>query len=108
MIEETVTDMYRINDENRFLEVTYQGGDKECCTSRTSRAAHDQNIVRRAKKLAVKRAIAEKAAAYAPRTSPNRSDRVPRERGPPNTTNPTTGHACRARRASGSSLSAPS
>ena len=29
MIEETVANMYRIDDANRFLEVTYQGGDKE-------------------------------------------------------------------------------
>ena len=29
MIEQTVVDMYREDDENRFLEVTYQNGDKE-------------------------------------------------------------------------------
>src|ERR1700726_2560051 len=29
IIEETVSAMFRIDDENRFLEVTYQGGDKE-------------------------------------------------------------------------------
>jgi len=29
MIESTVAEMYRADDENRFLEVTYQNGDKE-------------------------------------------------------------------------------
>ena len=29
MIEQTVGEMYRADDENRFLEVTYQNGDKE-------------------------------------------------------------------------------
>ena len=29
MIEATVREMYRADDENQFLEVTYQNGDKE-------------------------------------------------------------------------------
>ena len=29
MIETTVAEMYRDDEENRFLEVTYQNGDKE-------------------------------------------------------------------------------
>jgi proteasome-associated ATPase len=59
MIEETVTAMYRIDDENRFLEVTYQGGDKEILYFKDfSSGAMIENIVRRAKKLAIKRAIA--------------------------------------------------
>jgi proteasome-associated ATPase len=61
MIEETVTDMYRVSDENRFLEVTYQGGDKEVLYFKDfASGAMIENIVRRAKKLAVKREIAEK------------------------------------------------
>ena len=36
MIERTVEEMYRADERNRFLEVTYQNGDKESCTSRTS------------------------------------------------------------------------
>jgi len=61
MIEETVTDMYRIHDENRFLEVTYQGGDKEVLYFKDfASGAMIENIVRRAKKLAVKREIAGK------------------------------------------------
>ena len=29
MIEATVAEMYRTDEENQFLEVTYQNGDKE-------------------------------------------------------------------------------
>jgi proteasome-associated ATPase len=61
MIEETVADMYRVDDENRFLEVTYQGGDKEILYFKDfASGAMIENIVRRAKKLAVKREIANK------------------------------------------------
>jgi proteasome-associated ATPase len=61
MIEETVADMYRVTDENRFLEVTYQGGDKEVLYFKDfASGAMIENIVRRAKKLAVKREIADK------------------------------------------------
>ncbi len=60
MIEATVTEMYRNDEENRFLEVTYQGGDKETLYYRDfSSGAMIENIVRRAKKLAIKRAIAD-------------------------------------------------
>ncbi|MDE3065791.1 MAG: proteasome ATPase [Acidobacteriota bacterium] len=59
MIEQTVADMYRVDDENRFLEVTYQGGDKEVLYFKDfASGAMIENIVRRAKKLAVKREIA--------------------------------------------------
>ena len=61
MVEETVTDMYLVTDENRFLEVTYQGGDKEVLYFKDfASGAMIENIVRRAKKLAVKREIAAK------------------------------------------------
>jgi proteasome-associated ATPase len=60
MIESTVEEMYRADDENRFLEVTYQNGDKEILFYRDfSSGAMIENIVRRAKKGAIKRAIAE-------------------------------------------------
>jgi proteasome-associated ATPase len=60
MIEATVSEMYRNDEENRFLEVTYQNGDKEVLYYRDfSSGAMIENIVRRAKKLAIKRAIAE-------------------------------------------------
>ena len=58
MIETTVEHMYRSDDENRFLEVTYQGGDKEILYYKDfASGAMIENIVRRAKKRAVKRAI---------------------------------------------------
>ncbi len=58
MIEQTVEAMYRIDDENRFLEVTYQGGDKETLYFKDfASGAMIENIVRRAKKRAVKREI---------------------------------------------------
>ncbi len=60
MIERTVSEMYRVDDENRFLEVTYQGGDKEILYYKDfASGAMIENIVRRAKKLAVKREIAD-------------------------------------------------
>ena len=59
IIEHTVSDMYREDDENRFLEVTYQNGDKEILYYRDfASGAMIENIVRRAKKLAIKRVIA--------------------------------------------------
>ncbi len=59
MIEKTVFEMYRADDENRFLEVTYQNGDKEVLYFKDfASGAMIENIVRRAKKLAIKRAIA--------------------------------------------------
>ncbi|PZS23846.1 MAG: proteasome ATPase [Acidimicrobiales bacterium] len=59
MIELTVEEMYRSDDDNRFLEVTYQNGDKEVLYFKDfSSGAMIENIVRRAKKLAIKRNIA--------------------------------------------------
>ena len=60
MIEETVAEMYRVDPDNRFLEVTYQGGDKEILFYKDfASGAMIENIVRRAKKHAVKREIAQ-------------------------------------------------
>jgi proteasome-associated ATPase len=59
MIEDTVREMYREDEANRFLEVTYQNGDKEVMFFKDfSSGAMIENIVRRAKKLAIKREIA--------------------------------------------------
>ncbi len=59
MIDETVTEMYKQTDENRFLEVTYQNGDRDVLYFKDfSSGAMIENIVRRAKKLAIKRVIA--------------------------------------------------
>ncbi len=59
MIDATVQEMYRQDDENRFLEVTYQNGDRDVMYFKDfSSGAMIENIVRRAKKLAIKRLIA--------------------------------------------------
>jgi proteasome-associated ATPase len=59
MIEATVEEMYRDDEANRFLEVTYQNGDKEVLFYKDfASGAMIENIVRRAKKLAIKRHIA--------------------------------------------------
>ena len=58
MIEATVAEMYREDENNRFLEVTYQNGDKEVLYYKDfASGAMIENIVRRAKKLAIKRVI---------------------------------------------------
>ena len=58
MIEKTVDAMYSDDERNRFLEVTYQNGDKEVMFFKDfSSGAMIENIVRRAKKLAIKRQI---------------------------------------------------
>jgi proteasome-associated ATPase len=59
MIERTVEEMYREEADNEFLEVTYQNGDKEVLYFKDfSSGAMIENIVRRAKKLAIKRLLA--------------------------------------------------
>ena len=59
IIAETVVTMYSDDDKNRFLEVTYANGDKEVLYFKDfSSGAMIENIVRRAKKTAIKRAIA--------------------------------------------------
>ncbi len=59
MIDATVVEMYRDDESNQFLEVTYQNGDKEILYYKDfSSGAMIENIVRRAKKLAIKRVIA--------------------------------------------------
>ena len=59
MIDDAVAEMYSDEDRNRFLEVSYQNGDKEVLYFRDfSSGAMVENIVRRAKKLAIKRQLA--------------------------------------------------
>ncbi|HEX2425974.1 MAG TPA: proteasome ATPase [Actinomycetota bacterium] len=56
MITQTVDRMYAPSDENRFLEVTYASGDKEILYFKDfNSGAMIENIVRRAKKEAIKR-----------------------------------------------------
>ncbi|MBP6729171.1 MAG: proteasome ATPase [Microthrixaceae bacterium] len=60
MIEAAVAEMYRDDPANEFLEVTYQNGDKEIMYFRDfSSGAMIENIVRRAKKLAIKRELSD-------------------------------------------------
>ena len=62
MIETTARKMYSEDPDNRFLEVTYANGDKETLYFKDfSSGAMIENIVRRAKKTAIKRAIAGEA-----------------------------------------------
>jgi proteasome-associated ATPase len=59
MIEATVADMYSADKENEFLEVTYANGDRETLYFKDfASGAMIENIVRRAKKDAIKRQIA--------------------------------------------------
>jgi proteasome-associated ATPase len=59
MIEATVTDMYAESKDNEFLEVTYANGDRETLYFKDfASGAMIENIVRRAKKDAIKRQIA--------------------------------------------------
>ena len=59
MIDTVVAKMYSTEDENRFLEVTYANGDREILYFKDfASGAMIENIVRRAKKDAIKREIA--------------------------------------------------
>ncbi len=59
IVEDTVADMYSDEKENEFLEVTYANGDRETLYFKDfSSGAMIENIVRRAKKDAIKRQIA--------------------------------------------------
>jgi proteasome-associated ATPase len=56
MIDRTVEQMYAMDEQNRFLEVTYASGDKEILYFKDfNSGAMIENIVRRAKKDAIKR-----------------------------------------------------
>ena len=59
MIDSAVKRMYSDDDENRFLEVTYQNGDKEVLFFKDfASGAMIENVVRRSKKMSIKRQIA--------------------------------------------------
>ena len=59
MIEDTVAGMYAEDKDNEFLEVTYANGDRETLYFKDfASGAMIENIVRRAKKDAIKRQIA--------------------------------------------------
>ncbi|MFM8712356.1 MAG: proteasome ATPase, partial [Actinomycetota bacterium] len=90
MIDTTVEQMYSTTDDNRFLEVTYQNGEREILYFRDfASGAMIENIVRRAKKLAIKRLLAggEKGVAVNDLTASIRQEFREHE-DLPNTTNP--------------------
>ena len=59
VVDKVVTQMYSTEEHNRFLEVTYANADKEVLYFKDfSSGAMIENIVRRAKKEAIKREIA--------------------------------------------------
>ena len=90
MIDTTVEQMYSTSDDNRFLEVTYQNGEREILFFRDfASGAMIENIVRRAKKLAIKRLLAggEKGVTVGDLTSSIRQEFREHE-DLPNTTNP--------------------
>jgi proteasome-associated ATPase len=63
VVDTAVKYMYSSDDANRFLEVTYANGDKEVLYFKDfSSGAMIENIVRRAKKEAIKREIADTGA----------------------------------------------
>ncbi len=60
LVERSVEEMYAAEVRNEFLEVTYQNGDKEVMYFKDfSSGAMIENIVRRAKKLAIKRFLSD-------------------------------------------------
>ena len=111
MIRATVERMYTETEENRFLEVTYANGDKEVLYFKDfNSGAMIQNIVDRAKKMAIKDLLDHRPEGAAglstcSRPASTSSRRTRTCRTPPT---PTTGRGSPARRASGSSSSARS
>ncbi len=90
MVDAAVEEMYRTDESNRFLEVTYANGDKEVLYFKDfASGAMIENIVRRAKKAAIKRVIAggTRGVATVDLVDAVRSEFVEHE-DLPNTTNP--------------------
>jgi len=90
MIEKTVEQMYEQSERNRFLEVTYASGDKEILYFKDfNSGAMIENIVRRAKKEAIKRFLStgEKGIKIEDLTHAIR-DEFKENEDLPNTTNP--------------------
>jgi proteasome-associated ATPase len=90
MIETTVDDMYAESKENEFLEVTYANGDRETLYFKDfSSGAMIENIVRRAKKDAIKRQISGEPGGIRPEDLHTAIKQEFREHEDlPNTTNP--------------------
>ena len=84
MIQATVERMYTETEENRFLEVTYANGDKEVLYFKDfNSGAMIQNIVDRAKKMAIKDFLdLDQRGSAGPAPAPGLRRRVQGERGP--------------------------
>jgi proteasome-associated ATPase len=90
MIDAAVERMYADDEDNRFLEVTYQNGDKEVLYFKDfASGAMIENVVRRSKKMSIKRQIAggEKGISSADLVDAIRQEYREHE-DLPNTTNP--------------------
>jgi proteasome-associated ATPase len=90
MIRETVERMYSDAEENRFLEVTYANGDKEVLYFKDfNSGAMIENIVSRAKKMAIKRFLEIKEKGIRPEDLFTAvADEFKENEDLPNTTNP--------------------
>jgi proteasome-associated ATPase len=90
MIRETVERMYSDAEENRFLEVTYANGDKEVLYFKDfNSGAMIENIVSRAKKMAIKRFLETKEKGIRPEDLFTAvADEFKENEDLPNTTNP--------------------
>jgi proteasome-associated ATPase len=90
MIEDLIKKMYSTGDENKFLEVTYAKGEREIFYFKDfASGAMIENIVARAKRKAVKRAIAgETHGITADDLSISVADEFKENEDLPNTTNP--------------------
>src|SRR5213075_1779825 len=110
MIQRTVERMYTESEENRFLEVTYANGDKEVLYFKDfNSGAMIQNIVDRAKKMAIKAFLDENQKGLRVQHLLQACvDEFKENEDLPTRPTRTTGLASPGRRASGSSSSAPS
>jgi proteasome-associated ATPase len=90
MIRETVERMYSDAEENRFLEVTYANGDKEVLYFKDfNSGAMIENIVSRAKKMAIKRFLQTREKGITPEDLFSAvADEFKENEDLPNTTNP--------------------
>ena len=111
MITAAVERMYSEMDENRFLEVTYQGGDKEILYFKDFNSGRDDPEHRRPGQEARDQGLPDDRPEGHPRRAPDdaaASTSSRRTRTCPTRPTPTTGPGSAARRASGSSTSARS
>lgn len=90
MVDSAVGEMYQTDEANEFLEVTYRNGDKEVMYFKDfASGAMIENIVRRAKQIAIKRVIGGGSRGLRPEDLVSATKREFREHEDlPNTTNP--------------------